>query len=231
MIEPILVFGIPSRLRPVRADAARRRAVPPSHPSRGAQRPRCHHRLQGRLHRVQIRTGVRGLLAHLGRTSGSSSRTCSCCLIGFAIPARHFEESRIPDKMPALLARRLEGSACPAHPRFCAVELSGQHRRGTDRRHGGAACVSGQGPYRLSRSHRRRVERRRLGSVVGDTTTTMMWIDGVSPLSVVEAYVAALVAMLIFAAPASMLQQRHSPIRSRPASRSTLRGWRSWRRC
>ena len=50
------------------------------------------------------------------------------------------------------------------------------------------------------------------GSVVGDTTTTMMWIDGVSPLSVVEAYVAAVVAMLIFAVPASMLQQRHSPI-------------------
>ena len=27
------------------------------------------------------------------------------------------------------------------------------------------------------------------GSVVGDTTTTMMWIDGVSPLSVLEAFV------------------------------------------
>ena len=27
------------------------------------------------------------------------------------------------------------------------------------------------------------------GSVVGDTTTTMMWIAGVSPLAVVEAYV------------------------------------------
>ena len=50
------------------------------------------------------------------------------------------------------------------------------------------------------------------GSVVGDTTTTMMWIDGVSPLSVVEAYVAAIVAMLIFAVPAAMQQQRYSPI-------------------
>ena len=29
------------------------------------------------------------------------------------------------------------------------------------------------------------------GSVVGDTTTTMMWIDGVSPLAVLDAYVAA----------------------------------------
>ena len=36
------------------------------------------------------------------------------------------------------------------------------------------------------------------GSVVGDTTTTMMWVAGVSPLSVLEAYCAAIVAFLIF---------------------------------
>jgi hypothetical protein len=40
----------------------------------------------------------------------------------------------------------------------------------------------------------------------------MMWIAGVSPLSVLEAYVAAVVAMLIFAVPASLQQQRYSPI-------------------
>jgi Na+/H+ antiporter NhaD/arsenite permease-like protein len=56
------------------------------------------------------------------------------------------------------------------------------------------------------------------GSVVGDTTTTMMWIDGVSPLAVVEAYVAAIVAMLIFAVPASLQQQRFSPIVKNPPS-------------
>lgn len=50
------------------------------------------------------------------------------------------------------------------------------------------------------------------GSVVGDTTTTMMWIDGVSPLAVLEAYVAASIAMVIFGIPASMQQQRYSPI-------------------
>ena len=54
------------------------------------------------------------------------------------------------------------------------------------------------------------------GSVVGDTTTTMMWIAGVSPLAVVEAYVAAVVAMLIFAVPASIQQQRYSPIQKNP---------------
>jgi hypothetical protein len=50
------------------------------------------------------------------------------------------------------------------------------------------------------------------GSVVGDTTTTMMWIAGVSPLSVVEAYIAAGTALLIFAVPAAIQQQRFSPI-------------------
>ncbi len=50
------------------------------------------------------------------------------------------------------------------------------------------------------------------GSVVGDTTTTMMWIDGVSPLSVLEAYVAASVAMVVFGIPAALQQHRHSPI-------------------
>src|SRR5882762_859367 len=50
------------------------------------------------------------------------------------------------------------------------------------------------------------------GSVVGDTTTTMMWIDGVDPLDVLEAFVAAGAAMLIFGVPAALQQQGYSPI-------------------
>ena len=52
--------------------------------------------------------------------------------------------------------------------------------------------------------------------MVGDTTTTMMWIAGVSPLAVVEAYIAAVVAMLVFAVPASLQQHRYSPIVKKP---------------
>src|SRR5678816_4112028 len=56
------------------------------------------------------------------------------------------------------------------------------------------------------------------GSVVGDTTTTMMWIDGVDPLDVLEAFVAAGAAMLVFGVPAALQQQRYSPIvRDAPA--------------
>ena len=65
------------------------------------------------------------------------------------------------------------------------------------------------------------------GSVVGDTTTTMMWIDGVSPLDVLHAYVAAGVALVVCGIPAALQQQRYSPIvapRRIAACRSTGRG-------
>jgi hypothetical protein len=44
----------------------------------------------------------------------------------------------------------------------------------------------------------------------------MMWIAGVSPLSVLEAYIAAGVAMILFGIPAALQQQRHSPIIKEP---------------
>jgi len=50
------------------------------------------------------------------------------------------------------------------------------------------------------------------GSVVGDTTTTMMWLDGIAPLEVLHAYVVSAAAFFIFAIPAARKQQRHSPI-------------------
>jgi hypothetical protein len=47
---------------------------------------------------------------------------------------------------------------------------------------------------------------------VGDTTTTMMWIDGVHPVEVLEAYAGAVVALVLFGIPASLQQQKFSPI-------------------
>ena len=50
------------------------------------------------------------------------------------------------------------------------------------------------------------------GSVIGDTTTTMMWIEGVSLLNVVHAYVAAGIALLITAWFASHQQVKYQRI-------------------
>ena len=133
-------------------------------------------------------------------------------LMGFALLSRHFEESRIPDEMPALLPDDWKGGVVLLVLVFVlssfldniAAALIG----GTVARHvfqgkvhiGYLAAIVAASNAGGS------------GSVVGDTTTTMMWIAGVSPLAVVEAYIAAVVAMLIFAVPASIQQQRYSPI-------------------
>ncbi len=139
-------------------------------------------------------------------------------LTGFALLSRHFEESRVPDEMPALLPDDWKGGVVLLVLVFVlssfldniAAALIG----GTVARHvfqgkvhiGYLAAIVAASNAGGS------------GSVVGDTTTTMMWIAGVSPLAVVEAYVAAIVAMLIFAVPASLQQQRYSPIVKNPPS-------------
>ncbi len=48
--------------------------------------------------------------------------------------------------------------------------------------------------------------------MVGDTTTTMMWIAGVAPADVFHAYVAAAVALVVCGIPAALQQQNYSPI-------------------
>jgi Na+/H+ antiporter NhaD/arsenite permease-like protein len=50
------------------------------------------------------------------------------------------------------------------------------------------------------------------GSVIGDTTTTMMWISGISPLEVLPAFIAATAAFAVFAPFAAVAQQRKSPL-------------------
>ncbi|HEX6829824.1 MAG TPA: hypothetical protein VF104_12695, partial [Burkholderiales bacterium] len=63
------------------------------------------------------------------------------------------------------------------------------------------------------------------GSVVGDTTTTMMWIDGVSPLDVLEAYIGAGVALVVFGIPAALQQYRHQPISAEAAAGAAHVDW------
>ena len=50
------------------------------------------------------------------------------------------------------------------------------------------------------------------GSVIGDTTMTMIWIAGVSPLEVAPAFIGATAAFAVFGVAASIQQHRLSPI-------------------
>jgi Na+/H+ antiporter NhaD/arsenite permease-like protein len=137
-------------------------------------------------------------------------------LMGFALLSRHFEESRIPDEMPALLPDDWKGGVALLFLVFVlssfldniAAALIG----GTVARH----VFQGKVHIGYLAAMVAASNAGGSGSVVGDTTTTMMWIAGVSPLSVLEAYVAAIVAMLIFAVPASLQQQRFSPMLKKP---------------
>jgi Na+/H+ antiporter NhaD/arsenite permease-like protein len=139
-------------------------------------------------------------------------------LMGFAILSRHFEESKVPDAMPAYLPDDWKGGVALLVIVFVmssfldniAAALIG----GTMARHvfrgkvhiGYLAAIVAASNAGGS------------GSVVGDTTTTMMWISGISPLLVVEAYIAAAVALAVFAIPAALQQHRYSPIvREAPA--------------
>ena len=74
-----------------------------------------------------------------------------------------------------------------AGARVRAVELPRRHRGGDDRRRRCGDRVPRQSAHRLSRGDLP-ASNQAAGSVVGDTTTTMMWISGVTPGEVVEAY-------------------------------------------
>ena len=133
-------------------------------------------------------------------------------LMGFALLSRHFEKSRVPDAMPAYLPEDWKGAFVLLVLVFVlssfldniAAALIG----GTMARH----VFSGKVHIGYLAAIVAASNAGGSGSVVGDTTTTMMWIDGVSPLVVLEAYVAAVVAMVIFGIPAALQQHRYSPI-------------------
>jgi Na+/H+ antiporter NhaD/arsenite permease-like protein len=133
-------------------------------------------------------------------------------LLGFALLSRHFEDSKVPAVLPHYLPDDWKGAFLLLVMVFvlssfldniAAALIGGAMAHGVFRKkvHIGylAAIVAASNAGGS-------------GSVVGDTTTTMMWIDGVDPTDVLHAYVAAAVAMVVFGIPAAMQQQRYSPI-------------------
>jgi Na+/H+ antiporter NhaD/arsenite permease-like protein len=139
-------------------------------------------------------------------------------LLGFALLSNHFEESRVPALLPRFLPDDWKGCLMLLVMIFvlssfldniAAALIGGTIARSVfkGKVHIGylAAIVAASNAGGS-------------GSVVGDTTTTMMWIDGVDPLDVLEAFIAAGAAMLVFGVPASLQQHRYSPIvRDAPA--------------
>jgi len=139
-------------------------------------------------------------------------------LVGFALLARHFEASRVPDWVPAALPDNWTGA-------FVLLVLVFVVSGFLDNI---AAALIGATVARHVFKGRVRIgylaaivaaaNAGGAGSVLGDTTTTMLWIAGVSPLSVVHAYVAGACALFVSGIPASMAQQKYAPVVKDPPS-------------
>jgi Na+/H+ antiporter NhaD/arsenite permease-like protein len=133
-------------------------------------------------------------------------------LFGFGILAKIFEESGVPDKLPDILPDDWKGgffllilvfflssfldniAAAMIGGTVAVVVFKGKVHLGYL---AGIVAASNAGGA---------------GSVVGDTTTTLMWIDGVNPLDVTHAYIASFTALVVFGIPAAIIQDRYHRI-------------------
>lgn len=137
-------------------------------------------------------------------------------LLGFAILARHFELSKVPDWLPRFLPDDWKGG-------FVLLVMVAILSTFLDNI--AAAIIGG---VVAGHVYKHRVSVGYLaaivaasnaggaGSVIGDTTTTMMWIAGVPALHVADAFIAAIVAVAFSGVVAARAQQRYQPVTKNP---------------
>jgi hypothetical protein len=160
--------------------------LPSPHAARRLDRPRGDRRLEDRLLTLS-RRARRRRLRRSRRHEWVLLANLLGLLVGFALLSKHFEASAVPAWLPRLLPNDWKGAFVLLVMIFVLSSFLDNHRSGAHRRHDRGGGVPRQGAHRLSRGDRRGSNAGGSGSVVGDTTTTMMWIAGVSPLSVLEA--------------------------------------------
>ena len=155
--------------------------------------------------------GIAGFLGHLGH-EWVVLANLFCLLMGFALLARHFEKSHVPVILPRFLPDDWKGA-------FVLLVMVWFISSFLDNI--AAALIGGAMAHQLFRAKvhigylAAIVAASNAGgawSVVGDTTTTMMWIAGVSPVQVFEAIIASTVALVITGVVAAKQQHAHSPI-------------------
>lgn len=166
-------------------------------------------------------SGLSGLIGHIGHEWVILTNLLGL-LLGFALLSRHFEESKVPAMLPALLPDDWKGGLVMLLMVFVLSSFLDNIA---------AALIGGAMAHTLFRG---KVHVGFLaaivaasnaggsGSVVGDTTTTMMWIAHKSPLDILHAYAAAGVAVFVCGIPAAMQQQKYSPILKDPPAGITL---------
>ena len=155
--------------------------------------------------------GVIGLVSHVNHEWVILANLLGL-LMGFALLSRHFEKSHVPLVLPKYLPHDWKGG-------FLLLVMVWILSSFLDNI--AAALIGGAMAHQLFRAKvhigylAAIVAASNAGgawSVLGDTTTTMMWIAGVSPLQVFEAIIASTVALFIFGIPAAIKQHKYSPI-------------------
>ncbi|MDP3643849.1 MAG: citrate transporter [Bacteroidota bacterium] len=133
-------------------------------------------------------------------------------LIGFSILSRHFEESEVPAYLPDLLPNDWKGPLVLLIVVFVISSFLDNIA---------AALIGGTIAIVV---FNRKVHMGYIaaivaasnaggsGSVIGDTTTTLMWIEGVHPFNVLHAYIAAFAALAFFSVFAAFQQHNYQPI-------------------
>jgi Na+/H+ antiporter NhaD/arsenite permease-like protein len=147
-----------------------------------------------------------------------------CLLVGFALLSNHFEKSAIPAVLPNYLPDDWKGGFALLIAVFVLSAFLDNIA---------AALIGGAVAQTVFRG---KVHTGYLvaivaasnaggsGSVVGDTTTTMMWLAGISPVAVLPAYFAAVPALIFFGIFASLQQHQLQPI-MKDATRGTSIDW------
>jgi len=133
-------------------------------------------------------------------------------LVGFSLLSSHFEESALPEAIPGILPDNWTGGLVllaivfvlsAVLDNIAAAVIGGVMARHVYRGKVGvgflAAIVAAANAGGA-------------GSVLGDTTTTMMWLHGLSPVVMLDAFVGSVVAFAIFAPLAAWRQQKVSPV-------------------
>lgn len=155
--------------------------------------------------------GLPGLVAHLGHEWVLLANLLML-LVGFGLLARFFDASRVPAILPRFLPDDWKGAFVLLVLIFVLSSFLDNIAAAIIGGTVAASVFKGRVHIGYLAAIVAASNAGGSGSVVGDTTTTMMWIDGVDPRDVLHAYVAAVVALVVFGIPAALQQHRHQPI-------------------
>jgi len=149
-------------------------------------------------------------------------------LIGFEVLSNQFEQSNIPDHLPNLLPDDWTGGLALLGIVFALSgfldNIAAAILGGVLARH----VYKGRVSVGFLAAIVAAANAGGAGSVIGDTTTTIMWLNGISPLTVLPAYVAAIASFAIFGPLGAMSQHRFQPILAHDEAGHPLQWQRIW---